>query len=165
MSSTSAFDVVVLVAAALSDDGEQQVSQAAIAAQLGLGRSQVYKALRSCGRAGLWDHDSKHVLRPQLIEFLEHGVRYAYPSDVGDVVSGFATRNVAGVLGGPGFVWPSEEGPQRGHAVKPLHRIVPAAARRNANFGEAMRLVDSLRLGRARERTAAAERLREILAA
>lgn len=49
-------------------------------------------------------------------------------------------------------VWSDPEGNVRGTAVEPLHPAVPAAARADAVLYELLALVDTLRVGRARER-------------
>jgi hypothetical protein len=61
-------------------------------------------------------------------------------------------------------VWPDPKGRQRGLALRPLHDAVPEAARRDPALGEALALVDALRLGDARIRGVAAELLTKRLA-
>ena len=61
-------------------------------------------------------------------------------------------------------VWADAEGEARGYAIEPLHRSVPAAARRDPKLYELLALVDALREGRARERKLAEVGLRNRLA-
>lgn len=52
-------------------------------------------------------------------------------------------------------VWAHAEGSVRGSSVAPLYRSAPQAALADPKLYEYLALVDSLRLGRARERKAA----------
>ena len=108
------------------------------------------------------------VDRSALLEFLRHGVRYAFCAS-----RGAPTRGVpAGVLAPPlntllsateGPGWPSVDGTARGYALAPLYRTAPAAARRDASVQEALALTDALREGGARERALAIRELRRRL--
>lgn len=62
-------------------------------------------------------------------------------------------------------VWPDEEGGHMGTSLEPLHPAAPTAARANAQLYEMLALVDSLRVGKARERTMAARLLHDRLTA
>lgn len=108
------------------------------------------------------------MLKPQLLEFLVHGVRYAYPVERGSL-----TRGVPTAHGAPPLrdkirtsasdalpVWPDPEGTVRGEAWSPLYPSVPAATRRDAALYEALALLDAIRGGRARERSIAVEELK-----
>ncbi|MCC7172374.1 MAG: hypothetical protein IT459_18150 [Planctomycetes bacterium] len=61
----------------------------------------------------------------------------------------------------PPPVWPDPEGTDRGEALEPLYRSVPAVARRDPKLYEILCLVDAIRAGRARERALAEKLLRE----
>lgn len=52
-----------------------------------------------------------------------------------------------------------------GTSLEPLHPAAPTAARANAQLYEMLALVDSLRVGKARERTMAARLLHDRLTA
>ena len=82
-----------------------------------------------------------------------------------------ATAHAAGGLG-QGFstadplVWPSIDGRVRGASVVPLYADAAATATQNPALYELLALVDTIRLGRTRERIRAKPVLRErILAA
>lgn len=67
----------------------------------------------------------------------------------------------AGVFapGSTDFVWPHPNGSVRGVGVEPLHPAVPFAAMQDAKLYELLALFDALRVGKARERGMALERL------
>jgi hypothetical protein len=107
-------------------------------------------------------------------EFLLHGVKYAFPALRGEATRGIPTAYAAPPLneriaGGHDLppVWPDAEGEVRGVTLEPLHRGVPAAARKDPALYELLALIDALRDGRTRERQIAERelttRLRRLL--
>ena len=61
------------------------------------------------------------------------------------------------------LVWPHPDGKSRGQSLTPLYRAAPYAALQDERLYELLALVDMLRIGRARERNLAKERLKEEL--
>jgi hypothetical protein len=107
-----------------------------------------------------------------LLEFLLHGVRYAFPAEKGALTRGVPTGYAAAPLnqwiaGGddPPPVWPYAEGPVRGYSFTPLHKNVPQATLEDTRLYELLALVDGLRDGRARERDLAGRELKKRLEA
>ena len=151
------------VAAVLALPDMRAWTYASLAARLELSASEAHAAVKRAGMAGLIR--GRAVDRRALLEFLEHGVRYAfYP------IRGAPTRGVpTSVLAPPlntrvstkeGPVWPSADGSARGYALEPLYRTAPAAARRDASVHEVLALIDALREGGARERELGMRELR-----
>ena len=60
-------------------------------------------------------------------------------------------------------MWPHPNGSVRGVGVEPLHPSVPFAAMQDAKLYEMLALFDALRVGKARERSMALERLRALI--
>ena len=60
-------------------------------------------------------------------------------------------------------VWPWSEGKVRGHSVEPLFPSVPGAIKNLPSLYAPLALVDSLRIGRARDREIARRMLKEFL--
>lgn len=58
------------------------------------------------------------------------------------------------------LIWPHPDGKSRGQSLTPLYRAAPYAALQDERLYELLALVDMLRIGRARERSLAKERLR-----
>lgn len=110
------------------------------------------------------------LVRQAALEFLLYGVRYCFPP-----VTGSATRGIATAYAAPPLrdlisqaestppVWPSPSGDVRGFALYPLYSNVPSAAQRDIRLYECLALIDSLRLGAARERDLAVRLLGERL--
>ncbi len=158
-------DLAVATVLALPD--MRAWTYASLAVGLVLSTSEAHAAVKRAAMAGLVR--GRAVDRRALLEFLEHGVRYAFYA-----VRGAPTRGVpTGVLAPPldalvsakeGPVWPSSDGTTRGYALAPLYRTAPAAAQRDANVHEVLALIDAVREGGTRERELAMRELRQRLA-
>ena len=96
---------------------------------------------------------------PALKEFIQHGVRYAFPSTLGAIVRGVPTGVSVPPLNqffvdsheAP-LVWPSLEGNSRGQSLIPLHPSVTSSSLIDNKLYELLALVDAIRCGTARER-------------
>ncbi len=157
----------VLVLLKLVAIGERRWTYAGLAGELGMSASEVHGAIDRAQTARLYADVLRTVMHPNLLEFLVHGVRYAFPAQLGPPVWGLPTAHAAPPLNQlivadeplpP--VWEAADGTTHGLSVTPLYRSVPAAARRDPLLYELLACVDALRIGRVRERTAAAEMLR-----
>lgn len=163
-------DVMVLLKLAGS---AQSPSYHALADELGMSSSEVHQALKRCVTARLATRQDGRVrpLRPALLEFLTHGVRYAFAPERGGPTRGLPTLSAAPPLDrhieapDPPPVWPDPEGPVRGFAFSPLYRSAPQAARKDAALYELLALVDAVRGGDARERKLAVDELTSRLRA
>lgn len=141
---------------------------------IGISKSEVSAALRRCVHAGLAriDHETgrPHANTYGLDEFLAHGIKYVFPVKPGPVVRGIPTAHSAPVwagrlisTGGQVFVWDDAEGEAIGQRIEPLFKSVPSAVRRDRALYDMLALVDSIRLGRARELELARKLLTEYL--
>lgn len=141
---------------------------AGLAGELGMSVSEVHAAIRRLAAAQLTFPHSNSVFHGNAVEFLVHGVRYAFPGEWGSQTVGIPTAYAAPPLNTrivPGKtlppVWASGLGSTSGIALKPLYRSVPTAAHRDSSLYELLALVDALRIGKARERIIAAELIRK----
>lgn len=104
-----------------------------------------------------------------LAEFTLHGGKYAFPGVRLPLSVGVPTSHSAPAFAGvfaPGstdLVWPHPNGSVRGMGVEPLHPSVPFAAMQDAKLYEMLALFDALRVGKARERNMAMERLQALI--
>lgn len=137
-----------------------------VAAELDLSPSAVHRSLDRAKQAGLYDARRRAVDRAALFEFLAHGARYVFPAVRQGEARGVPTAWAAPPLSDrltssqqnvP--VWPHARGKVRGIALEPLHPVVPKAAGRDRQLGEALALFDAIRIGNARERALAAKEL------
>lgn len=140
-----------------------------LAALTGLAISAVHASLKraAASRLVLFQERKPQVLKAALLEFLEHGARYAFPPVQGGLTRGVPTAYAAAPLNeliapsaDPPPVWPHAKGSVRGLALAPLYPSVPEAALNDARLYAALALLDALRLGQAREREAALKLLK-----
>lgn len=164
-------DVVVLLK--LAALGDQPWTFQRLSVELSISQSEVHAAVRRAVGARLMSDAASSTgrpLRPQLLEFLVHGVKYAFPPERGEITRGVPTGYAAPPLNeqiaassDPPPVWPYAEGSVRGYAFAPLYRTVPEAALRDPALYELLALVDAIRDGRARERSLAEKALEKRL--
>ena len=164
-------DVVVL--AKLVSYGSARPALAQMASDLSLSTSQVHASIRRLERSRLVDAQTGRPILSAVEEFFVHAVKYVFPPERGESTRGIPTAHAAPPLAkrivqsGPAPVWPDAEGTVRGLTLQPLHKIAPAASRRDPALYDLLTLVDAVRDGRARERKLAekelAVRLRTLL--
>jgi len=140
-----------------------------LAAALNLSLSEAHGAVKRAKASGLLLSD-RQPNRPAILEFVLHGVRYAFPPVRGGMTRGMPTAHAAPPLAelivqdnDPVPVWPDPQGEARGASFKPLYRGAPKAARVDAKLYQCLSLIDALRGGRARERNLAKEHLTRLL--
>ena len=139
-----------------------------IGSALGIGPSGVKISLGRLQSARLADQERRPLL-PQLEEFLVHGVQYSFPASAGPPARGIPTAwGVKNLLPdylseGPVPVWRFSAGEVRGYALEPLSKRALLARETDPALYNLLALVDALRLGDARVRALASDRLRQIL--
>jgi hypothetical protein len=166
----------LVVCLELAAGGSTQRTYAELALAVGLSASEANGAVQRAIEAGLLVPAADRAAKPRanaraLLEFLEHGVRYAFAAVPGKIVRGVPTGRSAPPLdamlqggGEPPLVWADGEGTLRGQSIEPLYKTVPAVARANPRLHELLALVDAIRCGGARERKLAMQELeRRIL--
>jgi DNA-binding Lrp family transcriptional regulator len=140
-----------------------------IAEDLGMSSATVHESVARLEMAQLLRPGERAVNRHALLEFLEHGVRYAFPA----VLSGLRGRGVPTAHSAPpldevfdasdAWVWPSKEGGIEGQVITPLFERAAELPQRCPSVYEMLALLDSVRGGRARERRTAMDTLRTRL--
>lgn len=157
-------DIVILLK--LVTIGEKQWSYSTLANELAMSPSEVHSGIGRATAARLFDPQRKVPILKALLEFLVHGVKYAFPPDKGHLTRGLPTSYAAPPLNSlitqsdePPPVWPDPEGKVRGYEFSPLYRSVPKAAANYNALYELLALVDAIRDGRARERELAVKEL------
>lgn len=140
-----------------------------LAKTLHMGVGEVHRALSRALVSRLIDIDKRRPLRMPLLEFLIHGVKYAFPPAMGSQTRGIPTCHAAPFVtefsGGDDIppVWPHEAGTVRGLSFEPLYQTAPLAALEDEALYRLLVLVDLIRAGRARERKWAEDALRGML--
>lgn len=143
---------------------------AVLAPMVGMSLSGTHDAVKRAGYAGLLEASTHQANKSALAEFIVHGVKYAFPVQLGSRTRGIPTSFAAEPLK-HSFdlasedipVWPHKEGSARGYELKPLCRSAPEAALADPQLYEWLALVDAVRSGRARERELAVDHIRKRL--
>ena len=150
-------DIVIMLKLLVRNGSEW--SYPAISYELSMSASEVHAGVKRAVAAQLMDMHRKIPVKRNLLEFLIHGVKYAYPPDRGGITRGIATSYAAQPLkelitqpDEPPPVWPDPEGQVRGYEFSPLYSSVPHACKVDPKLYELLALVDAIRDGRARER-------------
>jgi DNA-binding Lrp family transcriptional regulator len=140
-----------------------------LADSLDLSLSAVHRCVTRAKAAGLL-RGTRLPVRHAILEFVLHGLRYAFPVVRGSMTRGMPTAHAALPLSelihadlDPIPVWPDAQGEARGAAIEPLYPSVPAAARNDPQLYQCLALIDALRSGRARERNLATDHLTRLL--
>ena len=158
-------DIVVALRLVLSPGDRYDT----LAEALGMSLSAAHRAVRRLEDARMLILGERKPVRMALLEFLVHGVPYAFPAQLGPESRGVPT---AGALADfqpelpaeNGAVWPHLKGAVRGPSLVPLHAGVPTAALRDHRLHRTLALADALRIGQARERRVAKRLLADELA-
>lgn len=156
-----------------SSDTDYSVRQ--LEALTGISKSELSAALNRCIRVGLAARDRQsnapRVNRKALLGFLIHGIKYVFPAKPAELVRGIPTAFAAPVMAGKMMsagdvinVWPDATGKDKGQAVAPLFKSVPAAAKADPKLYELLALVDAIRIGNVRETKLAEQLLKEEFA-
>jgi len=141
----------------------------AVAYELEMSPSMAHAGIKRAGIAGLFDPQERRPLKRAMEEFLIHGVKYAFPAEIGTVTRGVPTGVASpGLkehfdLGAEIHVWPLAEGNARGISLSPLFKSVPQVALKDEALYKALGLLDAIRAGRVRERKMAQSMLVNML--
>lgn len=159
-------DIVILVKLMLSEGDEW--TYRGLASELDLSVSTVHEGIKRVATCHLFNKQNRSVMRKNLMEFLEHGVRYTFPSRRGSISRGIPTGHAAPSLrdqirSGESFppVWAHAKGQEKGYSLTPLHPTVPDVALKDERFYDILSLIDAVRDGRTRERKIASRLLRD----
>jgi len=171
MDSMALLPADLLVAARLAVHPDASTSVRQLGDELGMSKSAVAYSLQRLVALDLVKdgENGRRINRLALRDCLEHGARWIAPAKIGDFELGLPTAHAAPVLSdkltgdADPMVMPLAHGPVRGRAVSPLHPLAPRAASLDPKLYALLALIDTFRIGRARDRQAAAAKLRELL--
>lgn len=152
-------------------DAKEDWTFASLGKLIGISASQCHLSFGRLGKSGLLDTTLRTPIRSNLLELLEHGIRYFFPGIVhGEMVTGIPTAHSAPVWKGKliapnniSLVWQHPKGQSTGLQFEPLYKTVPTIALAHEKTYSILAVVDSLRIGKAREKKAAATLLKELM--
>ena len=149
-------DLIVLLKILIWKD--KRWSQLELSKAISISPAEVNHALKRLAKAKLYNPETKSVMKRSLLEFILHGVKYAFPAEPGPLKLGLPTAHSAPPLchelvvdTQDSYVWEDRQGQVRGQSVEPLYYSAPSAAREDPGLHQLLALVDAIRIGRARE--------------
>lgn len=157
-------DIVILLKIISLD--KKQWFHHTIADELGMSQSEVSQSLNRSKYAGLIDESRKKVNKLAFLEFLSHGIMYAFPQKPGPIVRGMLTAHSAEPLNKEIYateiyVWPYAKGIDKGQSIIPLYNTVVEASIKDENLYQLLTMVDAIRVGRVREKEIAKKELKK----
>jgi len=162
----------VLVACRRALPGGAEMTQKQLAGALCLSPSTVFAALQNLRLAKLLPGQgvTESAARARLYDFLVHGISVVYLPVKTSVTRGIATGIFSPLFRGRFagaedvvLVWPYSRGRETGEGLVPLYPSLPLACSRDPELYQLMAAIDVLRVGRVREKDAAATYLEELL--
>ena len=148
-------DIVVLLKIIASDNNQWRNLD--IAYSLKISPSEVSEVLNRCKIAKLINKEKREVHLNALTDFLVYGLKYVFPAEPGAIAKGIPTAHSASpikekiISSTESYVWPNSKGNLRGQSIDPLYKTIPEAALEDQKFYELIALVDTIRIGKARE--------------
>ena len=106
------------------------------------------------------------MFRNALYEFVIHGLKYSFPAKPAYMTRGIPTAHSALPLSrifhsDEKYVWPDPYGNIRGFEIEPLYKTVTKAVKEDGYLYEMLALIDTIRIGKVREKLIAAEELKK----
>lgn len=139
-----------------------------LSAGLHISQSEISESLNRSAIAGLISPDKKKVFKNALLNFIQHGLPYVFPAEPGSIEKGIATAHSAPVMkdsfiSDDNYVWPYVHGKLRGQSILPLYPKQVQAVAHDERLYNMLALVDSIRVGKVREREKALDLLKNYL--
>ena len=156
-------DILILLKKMTSDGSTMSIR--GLANSIGMSVSSISASLERCKKAHLIDQNKKRVNVMALKDFLTYGVQYVFPAEIGNIVRGVPTYISASPIkeqlaeSRDYYVWRSAKGTARGQQITPLYLSVPNAVLKDDELYQLLVIVDTLRVGSARERAIALQEL------
>jgi predicted transcriptional regulator len=140
----------------------------ALSAATKISLSEISESLNRSWQAGLIDFKKKKVNNQNLLEFLEHGIKYVFPQHPGTMTRGIPTAHChpfmkRKFISDINYVWPDPNGNELGLVIEPFYKHQPEAIKAHPEFYKLLALVDVIRVGKLREIEFAIKELKRIL--
>jgi hypothetical protein len=159
-------DIVILLKLVTLKDKPWQYRD--LSADLYIPLSEISVSLKRSEKAGLYHAQTRNVHRLALMEFIQYGLKYVFPTSPGAMVTGTATAHSHPdykkiFQSEMQYAWPDAEGDIRGLMIEPLHSNVPKGARKDEQLYKLLASIDILRVGKVRELTMAMDELKKAI--
>lgn len=159
-------DIVVLLK--MISNGKDIMPINVLALSVSISLSEVSESLNRSEMAGLVDYDRKKVKRQNLVEFIEHGVKYVFPQRFGAMTRGLPTAHshpfMAKIFASDTpIVWPDPKAGVIGIELLPFYPKQVEAAGKDEKLYKLLALVDVIRVGKVREIKVAVNELKKMI--
>lgn len=158
-------DVIILLKLAVdSEDGGSRIKD--LSTKLFISGSEISESLNRSSIAGLLLPESRTVNKDAFLKFLEHGLQYVFPAQLGPVMTGMFTAHSESSLylsfsSEEKLVWADEQGKERGPTILPLYPTVVKAVKKDRILYRLLALCDIIRTGNPSDKNKAVWHLRE----
>jgi hypothetical protein len=159
-------DVAILLKIVAKNQEDWQIQP--LSNELRISIAEISESLNRSRMASLIDFKKKRPNRNNLLEFLQHGVKYVFPQNPGAMSRGLPTAHSHPFMKShfhseTNYVWPDARGEVLGQVIEPFYERQVEAARDDSEFYLLLALVDAIRVGRVRESKIASDELKRIL--
>lgn len=159
-------DIVILLKLAIESEDGTRIKD--LSSKLFISASEISESLNRSSIAGLLLHDSRAVNKDPFLKFLEHGLQYVFPAQLGPVMKGIFTAHSESSLylsfsSEEKLVWADEIGKERGPSILPLYPTVIKAVKKDRLLYKLLALCDIIRIGNPSDKNKAVWHLRETL--
>jgi hypothetical protein len=139
-----------------------------LSAGLNISQSEISESLNRSAIAGLISPDKKKVFKNALLNFIEHGLPYVFPVEPGSIEKGIPTAHSApvmrdSIISNDNYIWPYAQGKLRGQSIAPLYPKQVQAVLQDEKLYNMLALIDSVRVGKVREKEKALDLLKSYL--
>lgn len=158
-------DIVILLK--LIIDADQEIRIKDLSSKLFISGSEISESLNRSAIARLIDPATRVVNKEAFLKFLEYGLPYVFPAQIGPVMQGLYTAHSESSLylsfsTEEKLVWADETGKERGQSILPLYPTVTKAVLKDRLLYKLLALCDIIRIGNASDKNKAIWQLREI---
>ncbi len=157
-------DVVLLLKLIIDGGEENKIKE--LSSKLFISASEISESLNRSAISGLLLPDTRTVNKEPFLKFLEHGLQYVFPAQLGPVRNGYFTAHSESSLylsfsSEEKLVWADEQGKERGQTILPLYPTVVKTIKKDRLLYKLLALCDIIRIGDASDKNKAVWHLRE----
>lgn len=158
-------DVVILLKIISTGNDDLRIKD--LSESLYISASEVSESLNRSSICRLLLPESRAVNKEPFAKFLEFGLPYVFPAQLGPVMKGIYTAHSESSLylnfsSEEKLVWADEFGKERGPSILPLYPTVTKAIKKDRQLYKLLALCDIIRIGDPSERSKAIWHIKEI---
>lgn len=158
-------DIVLLLKLIIDSDQEIRIKD--LSSKLFISASEISESLNRSTIAGLLNPQDRSVNREAFLKFLEFGLPYVFPAQLGSVMQGLYTAHSESSLylsfsSEEKLVWADDQGKERGQSILPLYPTVVKAVKKDRILYKLLALCDIIRIGDVSDKNKAIWQLREV---